>query len=423
MIHSGAVVAAGLSQGLSTTFKWDFKIFKFFRSDTEKRDFVSGGAAAGVAAAFGAPVGGVLFSLEEGASFWNQALTWRIFFCSMTSTFTLNFFLSIVKGQFGDLSNPGLINFGKFVGITYKWYELPIFICMGFLGGIFGAIFNQINILLTKFRNHYINKSYLMILECMLVASMSAVVGFVLMYYKSDDCQPIGRDLVSKFPVQLFCNDGQYNAMAGLFFQTPEQSVRSLFHDPPGSFDPYTVTLFFFAYFILAAWTYGLAIPSGLFIPSILIGAAWGRLVGIGVAHLIPNAHVDPGKYALIGAAAMLGGILRMTLSLTVIVTEATGDISLGLPIMFAIMAAKLCGDLFNEGIFDMHISLAGTPLLEWEPPPMTSHITAQEVMSHPVVVLREDETIGRIYNVLTSCKHNGFPVVSNEFDPTVRTR
>lgn len=57
MIHCGAVVAAGISQGKSTTFKKDFKIFKYFREDHEKRDFVCGGAAAGVSAAFGAPVG------------------------------------------------------------------------------------------------------------------------------------------------------------------------------------------------------------------------------------------------------------------------------------------------------------------------------------------------------------------------------
>lgn len=61
MIHSGAVVAAGISQGKTTSFNTDFNIFKFFRTDHEKRDFVSGGAAAGVAAAFGAPVGELFY--------------------------------------------------------------------------------------------------------------------------------------------------------------------------------------------------------------------------------------------------------------------------------------------------------------------------------------------------------------------------
>ncbi|XP_050394865.2 H(+)/Cl(-) exchange transporter 7 [Patella vulgata] len=136
MIHSGAVIAAGVSQGRSTTFGIDFKVFEYFRTDKEKRDFVSGGAAAGVAAAFGAPVGGVLFSLEEGASFWNQGLTWRIFFASMSSTFTLNVVQSYIKGNQWELSNPGLINFGKFTDSKYSGFEIPIFIVMGVIGGL-----------------------------------------------------------------------------------------------------------------------------------------------------------------------------------------------------------------------------------------------------------------------------------------------
>uniref|UniRef100_A0A5F8G5G7 Chloride channel protein n=1 Tax=Monodelphis domestica TaxID=13616 RepID=A0A5F8G5G7_MONDO len=420
MIHSGAVIAAGISQGRSTSLKKDFKIFEYFRRDTEKRDFVSAGAAAGVSAAFGAPVGGVLFSLEEGASFWNQFLTWRIFFASMISTFTLNFVLSIYHGNIWDLSSPGLINFGRFDNekMVYTIHEIPIFIAMGVVGGILGAVFNALNYWLTMFRIRYIHRPCLQVIEAMLVAAVTATVAFVLIY-SSRDCQPLQGNSMS-YPLQLFCADGEYNSMAAAFFNTPEKSVVSLFHDPPGSYNPMTLGLFTLVYFLLACWTYGLTVSAGVFIPSLLIGAAWGRLFGISLSYLTSAAiWADPGKYALMGAAAQLGGIVRMTLSLTVIMMEATSNVTYGFPIMLVLMTAKIVGDFFIEGLYDMHIQLQSVPFLHWEAPVTSHSLTAREVMSTPVTCLRRKEKVGVIVDVLsdTSSNHNGFPVVEYSDD------
>ena len=62
MVHIGAVIAAGVSQGRSVALGCDssFNLYQDFRNDREERDFVTSGSAAGVAAAFGAPIGGVL---------------------------------------------------------------------------------------------------------------------------------------------------------------------------------------------------------------------------------------------------------------------------------------------------------------------------------------------------------------------------
>nr|XP_042139730.1 H(+)/Cl(-) exchange transporter 7 isoform X2 [Peromyscus maniculatus bairdii] len=346
MIHSGSVIAAGISQGRSTSLKRDFKIFEYFRRDTEKRDFVSAGAAAGVSAAFGAPVGGVLFSLEEGASFWNQFLTWRIFFASMISTFTLNFVLSIYHGNMWDLSSPGLINFGRFDSekMAYTIHEIPVFIAMGVVGGILGAVFNALNYWLTMFRIRYIHRPCLQVIEAMLVAAVTATVAFVLIY-SSRDCQPLQGSSMS-YPLQLFCADGEYNSMAAAFFNTPEKSVVSLFHDPPG-------------------------------------------------------------------------GIVRMTLSLTVIMMEATSNVTYGFPIMLVLMTAKIVGDVFIEGLYDMHIQLQSVPFLHWEAPVTSHSLTAREVMSTPVTCLRRREKVGVIVDVLsdTASNHNGFPVVEDVGD------
>ncbi|XP_066499009.1 H(+)/Cl(-) exchange transporter 7 [Hoplias malabaricus] len=422
MIHSGAVVAAGVSQGRSTSLKKDFKIFEYFRRDTEKRDFVSAGAAAGVSAAFGAPVGGVLFSLEEGASFWNQMLTWRIFFASMISTFTLNFFLSIYHHKPGDLSSPGLINFGSFdlENVQYNLYEIPLFIVMGAVGGLLGALFNVLNYWLTIFRIRYVHRPYLQVMEAMLVAAVTATVSFAMIYL-SNDCQPLESPSTEDYPLQLFCADGEYNAMATAFFNTPERSVRSLFHNPAGTYNPATLGCFTLTYFFLACWTYGLTVSAGVFIPSLLIGAAWGRLFGIMLPKMTSGQTqwADPGKYALMGAAAQLGGIVRMTLSLTVILVEATGNVTYGLPIMLVLMTAKIVGDYFIEGLYDVHIKLQSVPFLHWDAPATSHSLTAREVMSSPVTCFNQVEKVGVIVDVLsnTSTNHNGFPVIIQSAD------
>ena len=47
---------------------------------------------------------------------------------------------------------------------------------------------------------------------------------------------------------------------------------------------------------------------------------------------------IHSGTFALVGAAAFLGGVVRMTISLTVILIESTNEISYGLPLMLVLM-------------------------------------------------------------------------------------
>ena len=94
----GGILAAGISQ-------LPYRFFRRFQNPTDKRNFVTAGAAVGVATAFSAPVGGLLFMFEELASFWQQSLGWQVFFACMVSVFTadtLHSGISALKeGKFG----------------------------------------------------------------------------------------------------------------------------------------------------------------------------------------------------------------------------------------------------------------------------------------------------------------------------------
>ena len=75
-----------------------------------------------MSSAFGAPVGGLLFSMEEVSSFWNLKLSWQTFFCCMISTFTTDLFNSAFKG----FSYQG--DFGLFKAETNIIFQVRYFL-------------------------------------------------------------------------------------------------------------------------------------------------------------------------------------------------------------------------------------------------------------------------------------------------------
>lgn len=425
MIHSGAVIGAGLSQGKSSSFGVDtsWTKFKGFRNDKEKRDFISCGAAAGVAAAFGAPIGGVLFALEEGASFWHQNLTWRTFFCAMVSAFVFNFFISFMDTDtenelnshvfLGTLgTQTGTFSFGPFVeNKAYDVLDLLLFITMGAVGGLFGAIFNQMNKELTKFRNRMIKNRWLKFNEALLIALAMAAVSFWLPYHFGQ-CRKLSGPYSDSLIV-FYCPDGEYNDLASLFTVSYSTSIKQLLHHTgDDSFSPQSLAIFLSVFYLFACWTYGVAVPSGLFVPSLLAGAAYGRIC-VMVAHWFnfPVGAPD-GMFALIGAACMLGGMARMTISLTVIILECTGVVEWGLPIMVSLMAARWVGNSFNEGLYDIHIHLKRLPFLEYDPPFYSRFLRVENVMSAPPVCIGQIVKAGEVFDILKECTHGGFPVV-----------
>ena len=94
--------------------------------------------------------------------------------------------------------------------------------------------------------------------------------------------------------------------------------------------------------------SYGCKVPAGIFVPSMAIGASFGRMIGILVQALhdtFPHSRffsacepdvpcITPGTYAFLGAGAALSGIMHITVSVVVIMFELTGALTYILPTM-----------------------------------------------------------------------------------------
>jgi chloride channel 3/4/5 len=378
-------------------------------NEARKREVLSAAAAAGISVAFGSPIGGVLFSLEQLSYYFPDKTMWQSFVCAMIAAFTL------------QALNP--FHTGKIVLYQVKYttgwhgFEIVPFVILGISGGLYGGLFIKFNMLVARFRKSSHNPLIgWPIGEVIFVAALTAFVNFPNLFMRAQ---------LSELVYYLFaeCASLGNNDIFGLCKVTTAGSIS-------------IITLLLTAAglgFLLASVTFGLQIPAGIMLPSLAVGALFGRALGI-IVELFQQHHVSsiifatcepdipcitPGTYAIVGAASALAGVTRMTVSIVVIMFELTGALTYVLPIMVAVMLSKWIGDVFSRhGIYESWIQSNQYPYLDNKDDGPAPDVPVSNIMTRidELVCLnaRQSHTIESLNQFLATNSHRGFPVVTS---------
>lgn len=101
---------------------------------------------------------------------------------------------------------------------------------------------------------------------------------------------------------------------------------------------------------------YGTFIPGGVFVPGMIIGACYGRVLGLLLAPTAVFSHVDPSMFALLGAGSMLGGMLHMSLALAVMLIEATNDQQYVVPVTIVVYIANAISSMLTPSLYGTQV-------------------------------------------------------------------
>jgi chloride channel 3/4/5 len=322
---------------------------KYKRNASKMREILSACAAAGVAVAFGSPIGGVLFSLEEMSSYFPLKTLWRSYFCALVATAVLAAMNPFRTGQ--------LVMFQVKYDRSWHFFEVVFYVIIGIFGGLYGALVMKWNLRVQAFRKKYL--ANYAILEATLLAAATAIV-----------CYP-----------NVFLRIDMTESMEILFLECEgTEDYKGLCEADHRLTNIISLLLATIIRVFFVVISYGCKVPAGIFVPSMAIGASFGRTVGIIVQALhesfpqsvffstcLPDEPcITPGTYAFLGAAAALSGIMHITVSVVVIMFELTGALTYILPTMIVVGVTKAVSELFGKGgIADRMIWFSGFPFLD----------------------------------------------------------
>ncbi|MEJ2239007.1 MAG: chloride channel protein [Gemmatimonadales bacterium] len=356
----GPVAVAGSALGS--------RIGRFFRSGPNRLKVLVGcGAAAGISAAFNAPIAGVFFSLEK------------------------------VVGSFGVASFPPVLVASVIAAAISRAalgatpvIEIPTEYAVGsadelLLYGILGIIAGAVAVLYTKgvFGMGDLLKKLPRVWLRVLVAA--ALVGLLDIAFRSDLW---GRGHES-FTIEMIGDRAAWFLIALAF-----------------------------AKLLATAATINVTRVGGVFTPALFIGATLGGGLAILAAQIMPGFTIEPEAFALVGMAGLVAGATHAPLTAIMIVFEMTNDYALILPLMLCGAVAYITARrIYPESIYSEWLVRRGENIHSGRDTAVLERLKVGDSYNNDPQVIGENATVPQIVAAISASPQIEFPVLDSELE------
>lgn len=354
--REGPIIQIGSSLGST--------VGQFFRIPSKRlKTLVGCGAAAGIAAAFNAPIAGALFAVEIILMDFAVAQFSPIVISSVMATVISHAF----EGNFAAFQVPGYH--------LASPYELIFYFILGALGGVVSWLFIKVLYYSEDYFDNRLNfPEYFKPVIGGLAIGMMALV----------------------FPQVM-----------GVGYDTINDALH-------GNLIWHVAFILIFLKILSTALTLGTGGSGGIFAPSLFMGAMLGNFFGSLVHTAFPEITGSPGAYALVAMGALVAGTTRAPITAIIIVFELTNDYKIILPLMITcIMATIISSRLSRESIYTLKLLLRNISIKEGTESNVMESIYVKDVLKQEFNNVSATDNFSHVVNKVIRGTGPEFPVMA----------
>ena len=337
----------------------------FAMSKKRIKALVAVGSAGGIAAAFNTPISAVVFTLEEVVGDLNAKVLGSIVISSVVASITAQMLTgnqAIFSQMYYKLNNP---------------IELVFYLAIGVSASFMGPLWMNTVLKLRKFNRTVMHNHRL---------------SFIILAF-------VTVGILSQIhPGVLGSGEG-----------TLENTLLSLIMDPK-----VLITLFVLKFFSTSL-CYSTGMSGGLFMPTLLMGATLGSIIGAVASNFFPDITSNTGAYALVGMGAFFVTVIRAPFTSIIMIFELTRDYNIILPLMIANAVAYGISSKFGkESIYERISDQDGIHLPTRDDNEVLETLTVEEAMRTDLVSFNASVSIQDAYESIRDSIITGFPVLRN---------